>query len=192
MGMGEPLDNFDNLSQAIRVLSDQHGLDIAHSRMTVSTAGLPGGIRRLGELGWPRLNLAVSVNAANNRLRSRLMPVNRSHPLGELKEALRAYPLRKRGVFLVEYVLLKGVNDGPEHAAELADFVADLPVRVNVIGYNRGAEGLFESPDEGECRAFCSRLADAGVFVRLRSSRGRSVQAGCGQLGGAAKSDVMR
>jgi 23S rRNA (adenine2503-C2)-methyltransferase len=192
MGMGEPLDNFDSLCQAIRVLSDQHGLDIAHSRITVSTSGIPEGIRRLGELGWPRLNLAVSLNAANDALRSRLMPINSAHPLEQLKNALLAYPLHKRGVFLIEYVLLKGVNDGPEHAAELAEFVEDLPVRVNVIAYNPGSDGLFESPGEQECRVFCKRLADAGIFVRLRSSRGQSVHAGCGQLGGTAKPGITR
>lgn len=186
MGMGEPLDNFDNLCQAIRVLSDQHGLDIAHSGMTVSTAGIPDGIRRLGQLGWPRLNLAVSLNAANDALRSRLMPVNRVHPLRELKSALQSYPLRRRGVFLVEYVLLKGINDAPEHAAELADFVADLPVRINIIAYNPGPDRLFASPGEQACRDFCSLLVKTGIFVRLRSSRGQSVHAGCGQLGGSS------
>ena len=184
MGMGEPFDNFENLERAIRVLSDQHGLDIPHSRITVSTAGLPDGIRRLGELAWPRLYLAVSLNAANDRLRSQLMPVNRMYPLLELKNALLAYPLRRRGVFLIEYVLLKGVNDGPEHAAELAEFVENLPVRVNVIGYNPVSEMLFESPGEEACRLFCKRLAGAEIFARLRSSRGQSICAGCGQLGG--------
>ncbi len=184
MGMGEPLDNFDNTAQAIRVLSDQHGLDIAHRRITVSTAGLPEGIRRLGQLGWPRLNLAVSLNAARDSLRSRLMPINRVHCLQELKQALLSYPLRKRGVFFIEYVLLKGINDGPEQAAELIGFVAGLPVRVNIIAYNPGPDSIFESPGEDKCRLFCNRLADAGVFVRLRSSRGQSLRAGCGQLGG--------
>jgi len=187
MGMGEPLDNFDNVMQAIRVLSDQHGLDIPHSHMTVSTAGMPDGIRRLGELGWPRLNLALSLNAANDELRSQLMPINRSHPLAQLKQALHNYPLRKKGVFLIEYVLLQGINDGPEHAAELTCFLEGLPVRVNVIGYNPGSYGLFESPGDENCRLFCKRLADEGVFVRMRSSRGQGVHGACGQLGGPAR-----
>jgi 23S rRNA (adenine2503-C2)-methyltransferase len=187
MGMGEPLDNFDNVVQAIRVLSDQHGLDIAQSRMTVSTAGLPDGIRRLGELGWPRLNLAISLNAARDALRSQLMPVNRSHPLSSLKQALHNYPLRKKGVFFIEYVLLKGINDGQEHAEQLARFLKGLPVRVNVIGYNPGSEAQFESPGEEDCKLFCRRLAREGVFVRMRSSRGQGVHAACGQLGGPAQ-----
>ncbi len=141
MGMGEPLDNFDNVVQAIRVLSDQRGLDIAHSHMTISTAGLTDGIRRLGELGWPGLNLAVSLNAADDELRSQLMPINAVHPLALLKQALQAYPLRKKGVFFIEYVLLKGVNDSRGQAARLARFLEGLPVRVNVIGYNPGSDG---------------------------------------------------
>jgi 23S rRNA (adenine2503-C2)-methyltransferase len=184
MGMGEPLDNFDNVAQAIRVLSDQRGLDIPHSHMTVSTAGLTGGIRRLGELGWPGLKLALSLNAADDELRSRLMPVNRRYPLAQLKQALQGYPLRKKGVFFIEYVLLKGVNDGPEQAAGLARFLDGLPVRVNVIGYNPGPDGPFESPGEEACRLFCSWLVREGLFVRLRSSRGQGIHAACGQLGG--------
>ena len=187
MGMGEPLDNFDNVVQAIRVLSDQRGLDIPQSRITISTAGLPDGIRRLGELGWPRLNLAISLNAANDALRSQLMPINRSHPLAPLKQALQGYPLRKKGVFFIEYVLLKGVNDGREHAAELARFLEGLPVRVNVISYNPGPDGLFESPCQENCELFCAWLAREGVFVRMRSSRGKGIHAACGQLGGPAQ-----
>ena len=122
MGMGEPLDNVANVSQAIRVLSDQRGLDIAPRHITVSTAGLPGGLRQLGSLGLIGLRLAISLNAANDQLRSYLMPVNRTYPLAALKQALQSYPLRKKEVFFIEYVLLKGVNDGPEHAAELVRF----------------------------------------------------------------------
>lgn len=186
MGMGEPLDNLYNVAQSIRVLSDQQGFDIPHSRITVSTAGPAGGIQRLGRLNWPRLNLAVSLNAAHDRLRSELMPVNRTCPLAALKKALLEYPLRRRGVFFVEYVLLKGVNDSAGHAAELAGYLKELPVRLNVIGYNPGSGTAFESPDEQECRIFCTRMAEAGVFVRLRSSRGQALLAGCGQLGSPA------
>lgn len=182
MGMGEPLDNAANVFQALRVLSDQRGLDIAPRRMTVSTAGLPEGMRKLGELGLPGLRLAISLNAANDELRSMLMPVNRSHPLAALKQAFYDYPLRKKDVLFIEYVLLKGVNDSAHHAAELAMFLRDVPARVNVIGCNPGPGSRFESPGEEECRQFCAQLARNHVFVRLRSSRGQGIQAGCGQL----------
>ncbi len=186
MGMGEPLDNFDNVVQAISVLSDQRGLDIPQSHMTISTAGLPDGIRRLGELDWPGLNLAISLNAANDGLRSQLMPINAIHPLAQLKQALQSYPLRKKGVFFIEYVLLKGINDGKEHVEQLARFLEGLPVRVNVIGYNPGSDARFESPCEENCKLFCTWLAREGIFVRMRSSRGQGIHAACGQLGGPA------
>jgi len=183
MGMGEPLDNIDNVVQAIRVLSDPRGFDIAPRHITLSTAGLPDGIRFLGDLGLPGLRMAISLNAANDELRSYLMPVNHRYPLAVLKQALQEYPLKKREVFFIEYVLLKGVNDGPEHAAELIRFVEDLPVRVNVIAYNAGSDGCFMSPTTEDCQHFCALIADAGVFVRLRSSRGHDILAACGQLG---------
>ncbi len=187
MGMGEPLDNFANVVQAIRVMGDQRGLDVAPRRITVSTAGLPDGIRQMGALGLPGLRLAVSLNAANDRLRSQLMPVNRSYPLAVLKQALRRYPLRKKEVFFIEYVLLRGVNDSPAHAAELARFLGDIPARVNIIGFNTGYGSRFENPGDEGCRRFCALLAREGVFVRLRCSRGPAIQAACGQLGSAAR-----
>jgi 23S rRNA (adenine2503-C2)-methyltransferase len=183
MGMGEPLDNITNVVQAIRVMSDPRGFDIAPRHITVSTAGLPDGIRHLGTLGLPGLRLAISLNAANDELRSYLMPVNRRYPLAALKQALQSYPLKKREVFFIEYVLLKGVNDGPEHVAELVQFLKGIPARVNIIGYNSGIDSRFENPGTEACQRFCALIAEAGVFVRLRSSRGHNIQAACGQLG---------
>lgn len=187
MGMGEPLDNIANVVQAIRVMSDQRGFDIAPRHVTVSTAGLPDGIRHLGAAGLPGLRLALSLNAANDTLRSRLMPVNRSYPLAVLKQTLQSYPLRAKEVFFIEYVLCRGVNDSPEHACELARFLSDIPARVNVIGFNPGRSSLFEHPGEEGCRRFCMLLDREGVFVRLRSSRGQAIQAACGQLGAAVR-----
>ncbi len=183
MGMGEPLDNISNVVQALRVLSDQRGFDIAPRHITVSTAGLPDGIRHVGDLGLPGLRLAISLNAANDELRSSLMPVNRRYPLAALKQALQDYPLKKREIFFIEYVLLKGVNDSPEHGAELVRFLTGLPVRVNVIDYNPGHGSRFESPGHAACKRFCALIARQGIFVRLRSSRGHGIQAACGQLG---------
>ncbi len=182
MGMGEPLDNIDAVIQAVRVMNDSRGLNIAHSHITVSTAGLADGIHRLADLQWPRLNLAVSLNASNDRLRSELMPVNHTVPMSDLKQALLEYPLRKKGVFFIEYVLLKGCNDEHEQALELAAFLRGLPVRVNVIPYNNGGEPAYASPSEEQVKRFCGWLAQEGLFVRRRVSRGRSIQAGCGQL----------
>jgi 23S rRNA (adenine2503-C2)-methyltransferase len=183
MGMGEPLDNITNVVQSIRVMSDPRGYDIAPRHITVSTAGVPEGIRHLGDLGLPGLRMAISLNAANDELRSYLMPVNRQYPLTALKKALQSYPLKKREVFFIEYVLLKGVNDGPEHVAELVQFLQGIPARVNIIGYNSGIDSRFENPGTEACQRFCALIAEAGVFVRLRSSRGHDIQAACGQLG---------
>jgi 23S rRNA (adenine2503-C2)-methyltransferase len=185
MGMGEPLDNFANLIQALRVLSDQRGLAIAHRHITLSTAGHGDGIRKLGALQLPNLRLAVSLNAADDALRSRLMPINQRYPLDRLKEELRAFPLGKGGVILVEYVLLAGINDARDDARKLAVYLHGLPVRVNVIAYNGGHAADYAPPSAQQVRWFCAWLADEKIFVRLRESRGQSIMAGCGQLGAA-------
>jgi 23S rRNA (adenine2503-C2)-methyltransferase len=182
MGMGEPLDNFDNVIQAVRVLSDQRGLDISHSHITISTAGHVEGIERLAALNFPKLRLAVSLNAAEDELRSSLMPINRRYPLEWLKGALQAFPLPRNGVFFMEYVLLAGVNDSPEDARKLTACIRDLPVRVNLIAYNGGSSARFEPPTLERVRQFYEWLAYSGVFVRIRQSRGQDIQAACGQL----------
>ncbi|HNX97850.1 MAG TPA: 23S rRNA (adenine(2503)-C(2))-methyltransferase RlmN [Candidatus Aminicenantes bacterium] len=189
MGMGEPLDNFDRLMQALRVLGDPHGLGFGPRRITVSTAGHVEGIRRLAAQAPAGLHLAVSLNAADNGLRSALMPINRRYPLEVLREALASYPLPKGGVFLIEYVLLAGLNDSREQAHRLAAFLGDLPARVNVIGYNDGAGGaeVFTAPAPEDVQRFCHWLAEEKVFVRARASRGGGIRAACGQLGARVK-----
>ncbi|MBW2099705.1 MAG: 23S rRNA (adenine(2503)-C(2))-methyltransferase RlmN [Deltaproteobacteria bacterium] len=183
MGMGEPFDNFDNVIQAIRVMNDPRGLDIAHSHITLSTAGRIDGIRKLGSLNWRRLNLAVSLNAPNDRLRSKIMPLNRAVPMDKLKESLMTYPLKKSGTFFIEYVLIKGLNDSHEHALELAGFLKPLPVRLNLIPYNPLSDSQFKAPSDEDVHRFSGWLEQENVFVRKRWSKGRSVMAGCGQLG---------
>lgn len=184
MGMGEPLDNFDNVVQAIDVISDQRGLDIALRHITVSTVGLPRGIRRLAALGWPQLKLAVSLNAPNDDLRNRLMPINRRYPLERLKEALCFYPLGRGNAIFMEYVLIKGVNDNPRYAAELAAFFQDLDVKLNLIACNPSHGSPFEAPAEEVLERFHQALIDQRIFVRRRSSKGAGILAACGQLGG--------
>lgn len=184
MGMGEPLDNFDNVIQAVRVLNDSRGLDIALSRMTLSTVGKVDGIRRLANLNIPQLNLALSLNAPTNRIRSKIMPVNRVFPMEMVKAALMEYPVpRRAGSFFIEYVLIKGVNDTREDAERLVEFLKPLPVRINLIGYNRGKDAPFEAPSEEDVDRFRDYLIENKAFVRKRAVRGRSVMAACGQLG---------
>lgn len=194
MGMGEPLDNFENLVAAIRRLIESRPEPgrppMAYSTrdMIVSTCGLVPGIERLAAAGWKRLVLAVSLNAPNDEIRSRLMPVNRRHPMKELREALLKYPMRG-GIFMAEYVLFRGVNDREEHARELAEYLRPFRACVNLIAWNpvRAAEGTapvggFESPPEEEVERFRLWLRAAGQYARRRESKGRDIAAGCGQL----------
>lgn len=185
MGMGEPLDNLDAVAGAIAVLSDQRGLNIAKRHITVSTAGIATGITRLAALGWPQLKLAVSLNAPNNPLRDTLMPVNRRYPLAALKAALQTYPLARGNVLFIEYVLIKGVNDTPQHASEVAAYLYGLPVRLNLIPYNPRPESPYEAPTPAGVERFRRLLVDQRIFVRLRTSKGAPIQAACGQLGAA-------
>lgn len=183
MGMGEPLDNLDAVAGAIAVLSDQRGLNIAKRHITLSTAGIAPGITRLAALNWPQLKLAVSLNAPNNSLRDRLMPVNRRYPLEVLKAALQSYPLARSNVVFIEYVLIKGVNDAPEHASQLAGYLHGLPVRLNLIPYNPRQESPYQAPTPDDVDRFRQLLVDYHIFVRLRTSKGAPIQAACGQLG---------
>ncbi len=183
MGMGEPLDNLDEVVQAIRVLSEPNGIAFPHAQITVSTVGRIDGLRRLAALGWPNLRIAVSLNAGNDALRNQLMPVNRPMPLAELHAALRAYPLAPRGLFLIEYVLLKDVNDTPAHAREVADWCRDLRCVVNLIPYNPQRDALYETPDENRVLAFYNELRGRGIFAKRRLTYGRDLMGACGQLG---------
>lgn len=184
MGMGEPLDNADNLVQALRVLSDPRGLAFGQARMTVCTSGVPEGLARLAELGFRRMGLSFSLNAAVDDKRDRLMPINRRHPLSVMQAALRSYPKREGFVLAVNYCLLPEFNDAPEDAQAVADFVEPLgKVLVNVIPYNPGTKPLTRAPTSDEVDAFVGRLKDLGLAVRERKTKGRSVMAACGQLG---------
>ncbi|MBR9981403.1 MAG: 23S rRNA (adenine(2503)-C(2))-methyltransferase RlmN [Desulfatitalea sp.] len=188
MGMGEPLDNFDNVIQAIRVLSDQRGLNVALRRITLSTAGVVPGIQRLTALGWPQLKLAVSLNAAEETLRSTLMPINRRYGLSSLKAALAGYPLARGNVLLVEYVLMRGINDQEAHADQVAAFLDGLSARLNLIPYNPRYRSPYQAPTETDIHRFQQALIHRNVFVRLRSSKGAGMRAACGQLGVACNS----
>lgn len=196
MGMGEPFDNFDNLVQSIRVFNDQKGFDVALRHMTVSTCGIVPGIRALASLDLPQLSLAVSVHSAIDEVRSSLMPVNRRYPLVDLRSALEDYPLHKRRYILVEYILIRGVNDSKGAASALVQYLAPLKVRVNLIGYNPGRtqnpdqnfdqndgkEPEFQGVDDKTINRFASWLENSGLFVIKRWSKGQSLMAGCGQL----------
>ena len=183
MGMGEPFDNFDNVTQAIRVLFDRGGLSFAGERIRISTVGRTAGIRRLAALGWRRIDLAISLNAPNDEIRSRIMPINRLEPMEALRAALLAYPLRNCQFFMVEYVLIPGVNDAREHARELADYLRPLRCIVNVIPYNPRHESPWQAPHEPDVVRFLHWVNEAGQRCTRRVTKGRSQMAACGQLG---------
>ncbi|MBL0713542.1 MAG: 23S rRNA (adenine(2503)-C(2))-methyltransferase RlmN [Desulfosarcina sp.] len=183
MGMGEPFDNFDNVIQAVQVLSDQRGLDIAQRHITVSTAGLIDGIEKLAQRGMPHLKLAVSLNAPYDALRARLMPLNRITPLDRLQSALKAYPLKKGYDLMVAYVLIPGINDGDECVTALTDWLAPLRAKINLIPFNPGISLPYRSPTDGEMEQFRQKLIDGGINVQKRVPRGRDLMAACGQLG---------
>lgn len=187
MGMGEPLDNFDHVTDAIRVLTDPRGFNIAMGRITLSTAGLPDGIEKLGRLGWASLHLALSLNASNDQIRSSIMPINRVHSMETVKNALLSYPLARDHAFYIEYVILKGVNDSWENANELVDFLSPLPVWFNLILYNKGSERGFEQTTDADVSRFQAYLIEKQAFVRKRAVRGRSVMGACGQLGNRSR-----
>jgi 23S rRNA (adenine2503-C2)-methyltransferase len=187
MGMGEPLDNLDAVAQAVRVLTDVVGLALAQRHITISTVGRVDQLARFGALGLTRINLAVSLTAADDALRSELMPVNRVHDLAALKAALLAHPLGRDRRILVSYVLMAGVNDADAQIARLAEWCHGLRALVNLIPFNP-IPSRPEQPSAPErIAAIRERLLAAGVPVRLRRTKGDEVMAACGQLGDPAQ-----
>ncbi len=183
MGMGEPFLNYDNFMAAVRLLVEEVGL--SPQRMTVSTSGIVPGIERFAEESPEvRPKLAISLNAPNDTIRGEIMPINRKWPIAAVVDAVRQLRLRSHERVTFEYVLLGGVTDRPEHAAEVARLVrrTGLPAKVNLIAWNPGPGIAYEMPRAGDVDAFRHALANAGVPVYLRRPRGRDIFAACGQL----------
>ncbi len=187
MGMGEPLDNFAGLAGALAIFLDESGPAFSQDDITVCTIGLPEGITRLRGLGLKRLNLSVSLNAPDERLRGELMPASRCMGLEALGAVLARYPQRRNFALAVNYCLIPGRNDGPGAAEGVAAFLrAAAPsgrAVVNLIPYNPGSSPIGRAPTEAEIESFAGSLQAAGAFVKLRSPRGRALMAACGQLG---------
>lgn len=182
MGMGEPLANYREVIEAIQRMTSPCGLAIPPRRITLSTAGLVPQIRKFMETDL-KVNLAVSLNAPNPRLRQQLMPkVNQAYPLEELIAACRSVPLAPRKRITFEYVLLADVNDSPEHARQLARLVRGLPCKINLIPFNEFPESGFRRPEEAAVLRFQKILKDAHLRVFIRKTKGRDILAACGQL----------
>lgn len=183
MGMGEPLLNYDNWMAAVRLLVQEVG--ISPQRMTVSTSGIVPGIERLAqEPDEVRPKLAISLNAPNDAVRSELMPINRKWPIEGVLQAARGIRLRNRERITLEYVLLGGVTDRPEHAEQVARLVhrSAMPLKINLIAWNPGPEVPYQMPQPEAVERFRQVLSEAGVSVYLRKPRGRDIFAACGQL----------
>ncbi|MFO7839962.1 MAG: 23S rRNA (adenine(2503)-C(2))-methyltransferase RlmN [Desulfosalsimonadaceae bacterium] len=183
MGMGEPLANYENVRQAIDILTDnQVGLQFSHRRITLSTAGI---VPRLKDLGRDtNIRLAVSLNASDNETRSMLMPINRRYPLEELIEACAAYPISSRDKITFEYILIKGVNDRIEDAWRLARFLRPVRSKINLIPFNEHQECGFQRPETTAIEAFQQELLHRNYTAIIRWSKGTDISAACGQLRG--------
>lgn len=183
MGMGEPLANYQNLVAAIQIITDgSFGFGFAGRRVTVSTAGLAS---RLADLGRDtRVNLAVSLNAADNDTRSRLMPINRKFPIEKLLAACRHFPLPGGRRITFEYVLLKDVNDSADDAHRLAKLLQRIKSKINLIPYNSHQGCLYQRPNEETILRFQNILIDKNYTVMIRRSKGQDIAAACGQLAG--------
>jgi 23S rRNA (adenine2503-C2)-methyltransferase len=185
MGMGEPLNNLDNVVDSLEILTNQRGLDVATRKITVSTCGIVHKLHELGEKST--VNLAISLHAVTDAVRSSLMPVNNRYGVEELLEACRTYPMQKRKRIMFEYTLLKGINDSDMDARILARKLRDIPCKINLLSYNECAELPYKSPDKKRILEFQKILLDANYSVFIRSSRGTDISAACGQLATGAK-----
>jgi 23S rRNA (adenine2503-C2)-methyltransferase len=181
MGMGEPLYNFDNVKDALGVLSDGEGLSLSKRRITVSTAGVVPQIAPLGDEAGAML--AISLHATNDELRNKLVPLNRKYPIKELMEACRTYPgVSNARRITFEYVMLKGVNDSPAEARALVRLLKGIPAKINLIPFNPWPGTKYECSDWETIEKFSDIVFNAGYASPVRTPRGRDILAACGQL----------
>jgi 23S rRNA (adenine2503-C2)-methyltransferase len=180
MGMGEPLDNFENVARALKSLLSPRGMGFSHRHVTLSTAGLLPEMKELGQL-LP-VNLAVSLNAADDATRNQLMPVNRKYPLDPLIQACREFPLPHGKRITFEYILIKGVNDSPKEARALARLLKGVKAKINLIPFNAHPGIGFEPPSEKDLLTFQEILIRSRYTAIIRRSKGADISAACGQL----------
>lgn len=181
MGMGEPLLNYDQLSRALRVINAREGLGIGSRRITISTVGIPENIVRLGR-EWPEINLAVSLHAPDDELRSSLVPLNRAYPLSLVLKSIREYIKLTNRRVTVEYTLWQDINDGAREAYGLARLVKGMLVHVNLIPGNQIEDSSFSPVSSERIERFARILRENQINVTVRRSRGQEIQASCGEL----------
>ena len=202
MGMGEPLLNYDNVLKSIQVLSTGSPFPtpsfqlptpnsqlpthlVSPKRITLSTVGIPAGIRRLADDNV-KFNLAISLHTANNTKRTRIAPINKKHPLSELSDAIKYFHNKTHSRITYEYLLLKDINDSLVDASELADFCKISPCKINLIEYNNNDLPGFQKSDSYKTNAFAEYLQKLNMVVNIRKSRGKDIKAACGQLANAS------
>lgn len=181
MGMGEPLLNYANTLRSAERINAQDGLGMGARRITVSTAGIAKMIRKLAD-DDPKFSLALSLHAANDAKRDRIMPINEQNSLAELKDALRHYTRKTARSVTFEYILLRGFNDSLQDAQELVRYASDVHAKVNLIEYNPIDGGEYGRTDPEVAEAFQQYVEKKGIVTRIRRSRGRDIDAACGQL----------
>lgn len=181
MGMGEPLLNYANVLRSIELITSPEGLGMSPQRITVSTAGIAKMIRKLGD-DEVKFNLALSLHAANDEKRSKIMPINESNTLDALAEALDHFQEKTGTRVTFEYIVFNGFNDGLQDARELEAFCRRVKAKVNVIEYNPIEGGEFTNAREDKLNAFTGYLESKGIVVNIRRSRGKDIDAACGQL----------
>ncbi|MDX1519451.1 MAG: 23S rRNA (adenine(2503)-C(2))-methyltransferase RlmN, partial [Gammaproteobacteria bacterium] len=191
MGMGEPLLNYDKVLPALRLMTDDQAYGLARRRVTVSTAGIVPGIDRLSH--ECDVALAVSLHAANDELRDRIVPINRKYPLAELLAACSRYAKIRGGDSITfEYVMLNGVNDSPSDARQLSGLLRDLPAKINLIPFNPFPGTEFTRPDQNTIDVFRNILVKSGIVTTTRKTRGDDIAAACGQLAGVVRARARR
>ena len=188
MGMGEPLFNYENVAKALRIIMDGDGISISKRRITLSTSGVVPLIRQCGaELG---VNLAISLHAVSDELRDIIMPINKKYPLKELLQSCREYPGSSNARRITfEYVMLKGINDSPADAHELVRMVKGIPVKFNLIPFNKWPGAEFDCSEAPTMKRFSQILNDGGYSAPIRVPRGRDILAACGQLKSASETE---
>jgi 23S rRNA (adenine2503-C2)-methyltransferase len=181
MGMGEPLANYKNLVKALEIITDSdYGLKFSSKRVTVSTCGL---VPKITQLGLDTdVNLAVSLNATTDEMRSRLMPINKKYPLNQLLKACQTFTMKPRKKITFEYILMKGINDTKEDALRLAKLLAPIKAKVNLIPFNEYDKSEFKCPSKNQISEFLQVLLDKNFTAITRKSKGADILAACGQL----------
>lgn len=190
MGMGEPLLNYKNVMDSIERITAEDGLNMSPKRITVSTAGIAKMIKKLGD-DEVKFNLALSLHAANDEKRNTIMPINEQNSLKALAEALKYYYAKTKNPVTYEYIIFDGVNDNIQDAMELAKFCKHLPCKVNIIEYNPIAFASYVNANEDKVEIFANYLIKQGINTHLRRSRGKDIDAACGQLAIKEKAKVV-